>query len=189
VWRHSCRPIGSSPASLHAVRARRVMIMSECIALPPERPNRSASAADGLSRRRRRGGRAAVPRVAPSFGSALRLDGPYLRVPAALDTDDTTLEVDVAPTKRRELSAAQAGVEGGRPHSPVLLREPIDERSGLRRPGDPFAPPPHDSSAASLGRALPPQPGRSLPSMCASSALSRSSSRLVASIRTPTNPS
>jgi hypothetical protein len=51
------------------------------------------------------------------------------------------VEVDVLPTQRHQLAAAQSGVERGRPHSSVVEWERLDQPSRLLRLRDSIAPP------------------------------------------------
>ena len=70
------------------------------------------------------------------------LDRPRLLVEASLDADDALVEVDVLPAQRLELAAAQAGVQGARPHRPLAGRQGGDQGPRLGGPGNALAPRP-----------------------------------------------
>jgi hypothetical protein len=58
----------------------------------------------------------------PSRCFALGRDDALLRVPRALDPDHAARQVDVVPTEREELAAAQACIHRRRPEGAVTLR-------------------------------------------------------------------
>lgn len=71
---------------------------------------------------------AAEDRDAASPRPRLRFDLPVGVVPAALNADETAVEVDVRPPKSAKLAATQAGVHRRRPNRAVGLRKRLDQR-------------------------------------------------------------
>lgn len=77
---------------------------------------------------------AAIARRA--LGALLALD----RVPPALHTDHACGEVDIAPSERSKLAAAQSGVERARPQRTFVLTDRRDERRRFGGVRDPVTP-------------------------------------------------
>ncbi len=88
----------------------------------------------------------------PASRTALGLHGPRLGVPASLDADEPSLEVDVRPAQGGQLPAAQAGVEGGGPHRPVGHGGGLEEGARLRWARHPISATPDRREGEALGR-------------------------------------
>ena len=80
-------------------------------------------------------------------GPALGLDRPDAVIPALLDSEDPSLEVDVGPPQGAQLAASQAGVEGSGPESTIALPQFCDQLLGLGGARDPLAASPAGGSA------------------------------------------
>ena len=139
VCRHSCRPIGSSPARRHAVRARlrtAVGVNGRCRARAEDQavvaPGDELVLDEEVAER-------GDDRHAASAGAALRLTDLTVAAHAALDADQSGGEVDVVPEESSELAATQAGVERAAPERSILGTKRGDQRRGLGRRSDALA--------------------------------------------------
>src|SRR6266545_5553069 len=114
VCRHSWRPIGSSTARRHAVKARlRTAVgVNVCVALEPK--TKPLSRRHELVLDEEVAERGDDRHAAPA-GAALRLSGFPVAGHAALDPDQSAHEINIAPLQGPEFPAAQAGVERAAP--------------------------------------------------------------------------